>query len=434
LFQNVKFEVNGNPLDQYNDTVSAFLEKFTVTPNKRDGYNRLVGQEVALQGSSGICCGVVDASGSTGPSFPTPDDSNTPAQFLVDKFGTSLGANTYREHARKELKFLDGPQTPKPTQPSLEIWNKLRFWFNEDARLSIPSVSIPFGQRFITITLAAQALLAFEYPGLYLKTVNSAAGPPVTRATTYNPVYQAGTLTTITISNIELYVNNIFVNPEVHDIFIKRIGFTLIRVYRFHTQVVNTSTDDKQLSQLKWPVEYIMLGLRPSWNIKSTNQNQWRDWHRMHKVMTAQCRDTTFIETNTAAGTTAAYTTSISNIDPDNFYVPLATVDTLTVTAHGINIFDNFSHIFFNQYMPHHYGGASLVTPNDIGALFINFALFPKSYQPSGHLNISRAREFFVKYTSRYVTSTTPADLLAVATCINFLLVTDGSAVLRYAT
>lgn len=66
--------------------------------------------------------------------------------------------------------------------------------------------------------------------------------------------------------------------------------------------------------------------------------------------------------------------------------------------------------------------------------MMINFALFPRSYQPSGHLNVSRAREFFLQWTTRYVNAQTPADLLAVAIAINFLLITDGSAVLRYST
>ncbi len=47
---------------------------------------------------------------------------------------------------------------------------------------------------------------------------------------------------------------------------------------------------------------------------------------------------------------------------------------------------------------------------------------------------MSRAREFYLNWTTRYVDSTTPADLLAVAIAINFLLITDGSAVLRYST
>jgi hypothetical protein len=61
-------------------------------------------------------------------------------------------------------------------------------------------------------------------------------------------------------------------------------------------------------------------------------------------------------------------------------------------------------------------------------------ALVPRSYQPSGHLNISRARETYLKFTTSYVSNKTPADLLAVAVAINFLLITDGSAVLRYST
>jgi hypothetical protein len=61
-------------------------------------------------------------------------------------------------------------------------------------------------------------------------------------------------------------------------------------------------------------------------------------------------------------------------------------------------------------------------------------ALFPRSYQPSGHLNISRARETYLQWTSSYVTASTPADLFAIAVAINFLLITDGSAVLRYST
>jgi hypothetical protein len=106
----------------------------------------------------------------------------------------------------------------------------------------------------------------------------------------------------------------------------------------------------------------------------------------------------------------------------------------MTLTSHGIVIFEKFNDTFFNQYMPFQYGGPALSTPEDVGALFINMSLFPRSYQPSGHLNISRARETYLKWTTSYVSAKTPADLLVVAVAINFLLVTDGSAVLRYST
>ena len=82
------------------------------------------------------------------------------------------------------------------------------------------SVSIPFGQRFITIDLTQQANLAFEYPSIYLETVVD----PVTtdpevgsvRAKFYNPIFQLQGTSPINIEQMELYINNIFVNPEVN--------------------------------------------------------------------------------------------------------------------------------------------------------------------------------------------------------------------------
>lgn len=472
LFNLVKFDVNGNPLDQYDSMVPTMLEKFGTPPNKRTGFDRLVGQEVPLTGYSGLCCAtVVDFDAANTPAGITrfgANQSNQTVALYNEATGQALpnvngiastatvpaalnavgGPQT--DVSRQLKQIVNGPQTPKPVQAPLEIWNKLRFWFNDDVRLSIASVSIPFGQRYITIDLAQQSLLAYEFPSVYLETIidpvaGVAPAPASTRVKTYSPISQKFGFTDIPIEKMELYVNNIFVNPEVHDIYIKRIGFSLIRVYRQHTQRCNQdSSDEKLLSQLKWPIEYMMVGLRPTWNIKDTtvgssgvvsggNRNQWRDWHRMTFNVDAVCDEPSLAETP-AGVAQAALASSIGRVIPDRYYLPVPTVDSLTLTSHGIVIFDNFNDTFFNQYMPLHYGGPALVTPDDPGALFVNMALFPRSYQPSGHLNISRARETYLKWTTSYVSAKTPADLIAVAVAINFLLITDGSAVLRYST
>ena len=52
----------------------------------------------------------------------------------------------------------------------------------------------------------------------------------------------------------------------------------------------------------------------------------------------------------------------------------------------------------------------------------------------SSHLNVSRAREFYIGWNSCYISSTHPAELVFCASAINFLLISDGSAVLRYST
>ena len=262
-------------------------------------------------------------------------------------------------------------------------------------------------------------------------------------------------MTDITIEKMELYINNIFVNSEIHDIYIKRIGFSLIRVFRQHTAACNQEgADEKLLSNLKWPIEYMFVGLRPNWNVKDAtvsagvptgNLNVWRDWHRLTRMVDASFDTPSLSEdaflTDAATEADTVYSgrvaqggSSVGKVVPNRYWLPVPTVDSLSLTSHGVTIYDNFNDTFFNQYAPLAYGGAALNTPEDPGALFVNMCLIPRAYQPSSHLNISRARETYIKWVSSYVSSKSPATLFVVAIAINFLLMSDGSAILRYST
>jgi hypothetical protein len=96
----VRFDVNGNPLDEYDEEVLNFHDKFFITPNKRVGWDRSVGQEVPWMGIG--------------------DVNRDP---VSGNHGRGAGV-------REQLSFLNGPQTPKPTQPALDLWIPLIFWFN----------------------------------------------------------------------------------------------------------------------------------------------------------------------------------------------------------------------------------------------------------------------------------------------------------------
>ena len=495
-----KFDVNGNPLDEYDTMIPVMMEKFCVAPNKRVGHDRLCGQQVPLTGYAAPVMALVTDSDKTSDVFNTPagitrsnaaQSNQTVALYAAASLpvtsGTSqptviagstagaftaLNAATHYDVSQQQLSIVNGPQTPKPVQPPLELWVKQQFWFNNDVRLSIASVCIPFGQRFITMDLAAQSLLTYEFPSIYLETINNVAtddvaydGPLINRRKTYTPIHQKFGMTDITIEKMELYINNIFVNSEIHDIYIKRIGFSLIRVFRQHTAACNQEgADEKLLSNLKWPIEYMFVGLRPNWNVKDAtvsagavtgNLNVWRDWHRLTRMVDASFDTPTvaenafFIDPVGAVGVTdgddAAIETiysgrvaqggsSIGKVIPNKYWLPVPTVDSLSLTSHGVTIYDNFNDTFFNQYAPLAYGGAALNTPEDPGALFVNMCLIPRAYQPSSHLNISRARETYIKWVSSYVSSKSPATLFVVAIAINFLLISDGSAILRYST
>lgn len=228
-----------------------------------------------------------------------------------------------------------------------------------------------------------------------------------------------------------------------HDIFIKRIGFSLIRVHRLQLQQLSNAADNILLAQLKWPIETMFVGFRPRWNISASNPNQYRDWHNL-ALVTNNTIDTpaTSFGKFTIDDTVAfnAVSTKIKTVGSswslERYTYPTftETVSSLQLTAHGIDIFKAFGTKFFRDYTAYVYGGYNLDTPEDVGAYIMNFCLYPGTYQPSGHINVSRAREFYLAYASSYITSSTPVDLMVVAICINFLLISDGSAVLRYST
>jgi hypothetical protein len=105
------------------------------------------------------------------------------------------------------------------------------------------------------------------------------------------------------------------------------------------------------------------------------------------------------------------------------------TINVLTIEAHGIPLYRDIPSAFFNQYVPFTYGGQHINTPVDCGALMVTFNLYPGSYQPSGHVNVSRAREFYIDFVRNQINGVddvSNADLVVVAIAINFLLISDG--------
>jgi hypothetical protein len=417
-------------VDEYTAEAVMFHQKFRIAPGKQTGWKRLVGQEVEETGYSGLAA-IAGAS----------DYPAAVADLLDVNGNAAAGApQSAAATARKVCKVVSGPQTAKAVQPALDMWIPLIFWFNRDSRLAVASVSIPYGQRFITVDIETQANILFVAPGnLFLKltveqqwsrhaTAGTAAAlevEDVKKWITYTPWLATGSVidTNQKVANMSLYINNIFVNPEIHDIYIKRIGFSLIRVHRFQSLRTQVSTDNVLLSQLKWPIETMFVGLRPSVNVAGTNANQYRDWHRL-TLLTDQALHSTacasgdvmiddavpFNQANAAGAAKHKTFSSVCSAGDVVYPNHTETITTLQLQAHGINIFQTYKAAFFRDYLPFVFGGANIITPEDPGALMLNFCLYPGTYQPSGHINVSRAREFYLEFVSAYVTSATPAD------------------------
>lgn len=281
------------------------------------------------------------------------------------------------------------------------------------------------------------------------------------------------------LKSIELYINNIFVNPEVHNIFIKRIGFTLIRVHRQQTLNADQSSAEVLLQQLKWPIENLFVGMKmKDYNSSDvTLRRQHLDkWHTFTQITptvrgtqgmrsgrvtlknaayavptavlslgaspttslrltpSAAIADGTNVfdgivagdiltiaipvallpavtvtlevagvrsDTNTIkgylsfkqsvaavvaltgvstattlTGVTASVQGVLSSELTSTVAVPSQTLDTVTITAHGVPIYNGFISKFYNSYLAYQFGGPNVNVPKDSGALLINFNLW----------------------------------------------------------
>ena len=311
-----------------------------------------------------------------------------------------LTADPAVDEVREYRYFGDGPQTFKTTQSTLELWIPLLFWF-KDIHNSLPGFLFPTNQTEVVIDLETAAnLVAYSnYSG------------------TTGDVFNAPT-----IRDCWLYANNIYLLPEIHKIFMSKFGFQLIRVSRNQQNVVLTASSGSiLLHDLKWPIETIYVAFRPISNLANS-----RKWHRNSIVDEIQVKE--------------AVVTGVATIQVNNavYYNEKQVVSTLELQAGTIQMFPALPPAFYNSYLPYQFG-ESLKTPKDLGWFMFNFNVNPGVYQPSGHFNASQERELYLLYNSDinssnqyHIRSDNPVECIIHAECINFLIVDDNTAVLRF--
>jgi hypothetical protein len=443
LLTQTSFKVGANPLDTYySEDYNNHLE-FHVPPGKKTGWLRNIGQEIPSLGH--------------------------------------VTADPTYDFQREYRWFGCGNQTFKQKHDEVEMWIPLIFWF-QDVRNSLPNFLIPYGQTDVTIKLAeVSEIVGFaDYGG-------------------------GGAYNEPTISLCEMYINNIFLMPEINQIFIKKFGFSLIRIHGRHSAELTNCSGNMLLNNLKWPTECLYISFRPQSNLALSQY-----WHKSSTLTLNNVRvpvvakDTVRITAGNFGETTSTtavvvfgsglplsvdvgfydnydltitggtgynkkdisknrYTvttysggTNIITVDrwdddtPDTsttyelftpqiainvvqIYKESPTIDNLELKAHDIRIYRKTSESFFNSYLPYRFGN-TVNTPEDRGKYFLNFNFHPGDHDPSGHINISKAREFYLAYESSVISSTNIVELIVSSRAINFLLIDNGAAVLRYST
>jgi hypothetical protein len=372
LFKNTRFVLGQHILDSYTADKYNIHWQYKVPTGKETGYLRNMGQEI--------------------PSVGT------------------LTADPANDEVREYRYFGSGPQTFKTTQPAIDLWIPLLFWF-KDVNTSLPNFLFPYGQTDIQIDLESEANLV-----AYANYSN-----------TTGPVYTPPTITACT-----LYMNHLFLLPEIHQIFISKFGFQLIRVTRQQNLILQNSSNSVLLNNIRWPVESLYVGFRPVANLTRSDR-----WHRNTAIKSKSVQEAVIVNVGAIVANNAIY------------YEESPVVSSIMLRAHDITLFPEAPPAFYNSYMPYAHG-PNLKTPKDLGWMLFNFCINPGEYQPSGHFNASQSREITLQYISAidpdpdpightlppqpYINESNPVELLVHAECINFLLVNNNMAVLRFST
>jgi hypothetical protein len=370
LFKNVKFVANNVEIDSYNTEDAVLYTKIKISASRSTGWNEMLGQE-------NESCG--------------------------EYYRSDISI-------KEQYKFKDGAQTLRPYQKELQLWVPLIFDFNEYVGRSLHNQLIGTDQKYIEIELAPL--------------------DKIIRAEDENGNVLPDAISGFKIKSIELYSRNVYLPPEINDIYIDRMNLSLIRVKKQHRKIITESSGSLELRQLKYPIEIIYFGFRPSENGVNSNPYSFDDWHKMtfktrkYVPIPVLIKNTKTAPTLQLVQRCAKYTKSTPPMKKIGF------------TAHGNELYPLMPEAFYNNYLPYILPGLS--TPGEKGVYAVSWCFYPISFDPSGHINNSTARELFIKYEKDPegvgATGDNNVELFLSAQCLNFLLYDKTSIRLKYVT
>ena len=302
---------------------------------------------------------------------------------------------------REQKLIYDGFQTQKFSHDELNLYIPLLFWYNVDPAFAISNFNITFDKFFVEIDFAdiSDCIAVIDYVG------------------------DGGKFVQPKVLACNLITNHVYTTPEVAELFKHRTQFSIVRVHKRVERILNKPFDSILINDIKFAVENLYVRFRPLSN--ETDINRAEIW-RLNDVSTYQ--EVKYASIISVAGTTSlAYT-------PMYYYSSSPAVDSISIISNGSTIYDANPGIFYNAYIPLRFGGDRVLTPDDEGSYLMTFSIYPGEAQPSGYLNFSQSRDQYIAYTSSYINNNNQVTMSVSATCINMLIMNNGSLTLRYAT
>lgn len=388
LLTSVQFAIDNQIVDQYSNHTYRMFEKTQCKVDEHQAYLRMVGQDDCQEYK---CAPLADGRVLKGRSL-VPGGNQTPS-------ANGLAAT--------------------------EFYSPLKFWFSDPAH-ALPVAAIPYADRKVTIRLDGLSGIVDSVATGQVK-IHSVvrtfhpAQPGVARdVTMVAPVlkehYNAPSLQLNQPSaSFKLYYKCIFLQEDVSKIIMNSQLFDLIRVTREQTGAVLAGDNSNiRPTQLRWPIEYMLVGCSPN---GATNDVDL--WHKYTSAKRVQVTDRQMV---------APFEGRVDKTKQVVDETPIITK--LGIKGHNATLLDDsYEFSFQRKYIPWANASNHFTSFRDAGVVLIPWALSPDRDQPSGHINLTRIREFEMNMTCNVAGS-----YQIVARAMNFLVTSNGTSILRYSS
>jgi hypothetical protein len=362
IIKNVQFIINNNLIDEYSGEYYNVHFNNVVPENKKKAWLSCIGQETPIDGV-----------------------------LLQDPVNSDY----------KERRIIyNGNQTIKSSHGVVELFIPLLFWFNIHQKSCLLN-NYPQGKVKVKVNFEESTNL-------------------MTCVDVVNDIYHENYNTPV-FNECELYTNNIYINEDIQDIFISKLGFSLIRTHKKVEVLLNLNRDNISLSdELKFPVEDIAFYARPVEN--EIGIDSLDTWHRNSVLNLVN------IKTPVIYKLAGIDTLGINNI---KFYEESPIFENFNLSVNGGSIHGTDVPLFYQAYLP--YAAGKNITSNNQHIYFISYNLFPKQFNPSGYVNMTKSREIYFNYSSKLIENNKPVKLYLHATCLNFLVFNNITGCLNFA-
>lgn len=303
------------------------------------------------------------------------------------------------DNYREKKWICSGNQTLKSSHSDVDLYIPLLFWFNVNKNEMFLN-NFPFGSVVIRVEIEESTNI-------------------MTCLDVENDLYHEGYITP-TINEFEIYANHIYINNDVRDIFIARLGFTLIRTHIQVNRILNQDNDSISLSaDLKYPIEDLIVYARPG--INETGIDSLNLWHKNSVQIIRN------IPVPVIYNSSGAEQLGINNI---SYYDEKPLFDHINISIDNTSNHGSNTPAFYQSYVPLVSG--KHIYSNNNNVYYMPYNLYPRKYQPSGYVNMTKSRRIYFEYSSSLVGAFMPVNLYVHAHAVNFIVYDGKKCMLNF--